>query len=90
MRWSSRVATLLRRGTESANLDSELAPAEIEALLARDRPAWDADAAVLHATAMLAIGAIDARNIDASSEVGGAIDEASESCHRQFWYPEQR
>ncbi len=76
-------------GTESANPDSELAPAEIEALLAKDRPAWVAHAAVLHATALQAIGAVDARNLDAISEVGGAIDEACEGCHQQFWYPEQ-
>jgi hypothetical protein len=77
-------------GTESDNPDSELAPAEIEALLAKDRPAWVAHAAVLHATALQAIGAVDARNIDAISEVGGAIDEACEGCHQEFWYPEQQ
>jgi len=77
-------------GTKSASPDSELEPAQIEALLAKDRPAWVAHAAVLHATAMQAIGAIDSRNIDAISEVGGAIDEACESCHLQFWYPNQK
>lgn len=77
-------------GSEAENPDAELAPAEIEALLAKDRPAWVAHAAVLHATAMQAIGAIDARDVDAISEVGGAIDEACESCHLQFWYPEQQ
>lgn len=77
-------------GTESENPDAELAPAEIEALLAKEKPAWVAHAAVLHATAMQAIGAIDARNIDAITEVGGSIDEACESCHLQFWYPDQK
>jgi len=77
-------------GTVSANPDSELSPAAIEALLAKDRPAWVAHAAVLHATAMQAIGAVDARDLDKISEVGGAIDEACESCHLQFWYPDQK
>jgi len=77
-------------GTKSENPEAELEPAQIEALLAQDRPAWVAHAAVLHATAMQAIGAIDSRNIDAISEVGGAIDEACESCHLQFWYPNQK
>ena len=77
-------------GTKSENPEAELEPAKIEALLARERPAWVAHAAVLHATAMQAVGAIDARNIDAISEVGGAIDEACEGCHLQFWYPEQQ
>src|SRR5688572_25895227 len=65
-------------GAESENPDAELAPAEIEALLAKERLAWVAQATVLHATAMQAIGAIDGRDIDAISEVGGAIDEACE------------
>ena len=65
-------------------------PAQIEALLKKDRPSWIAHAQVLHATALQAIGAIDARNIDQISEVGGAIDEACEGCHLQFWYPNQK
>ena len=77
-------------GTKSENPDSELEPAQIEDLLTKQRPAWVAHAAVLHATAMQAIKAIDDRNIDAISEVGGAIDEACESCHLQFWYPNQK
>jgi hypothetical protein len=77
-------------GTKSENPDAELEPAAIDALLKKDRPAWVAHTAVLHATAIQAIGAIDARNIDQISEVGGAIDEACEGCHLQFWYPEQQ
>jgi hypothetical protein len=77
-------------GTKSENPDAELEPAAIEALLKKERPAWVAHAAVLHATAIQAIGAIDARDIDQISEVGGAIDEACEGCHLQFWYPDQK
>jgi hypothetical protein len=77
-------------GTVSANPDSELDAAKIEALFAQERPAWVAHAEVLHVTAMQALAAVDARDIDKISEVGGAIDEACESCHLQFWYPEQQ
>jgi hypothetical protein len=77
-------------GTKSANPDAELEPAEIEKLLASERPAWIAHAQVLHVTAMQALTAVDARDIDKISEAGGAIDEACESCHLQFWYPEQQ
>jgi hypothetical protein len=70
--------------------DAGLAPAEIEALLAKQRPAWVAHAQVLRVTAMQALAAVDARDIDKISEVGGAIDEACEGCHLQFWYPEQQ
>jgi hypothetical protein len=77
-------------GTVSENPDSELQPAEIEALLAKERPAWVAHAQVLRVTAMQALAAVDARDLDKITEVGGAIDEACESCHLQFWYPNQQ
>ena len=76
-------------GARSENPDAELEPAAIDALIEKDHPSWVAHSAVLHATALQAIGAIDARNIDQITEVGGAIDEACEGCHLQFWYPEQ-
>jgi len=69
--------------------EGELAPAEIDALIASERPAWVAHAHVLYDTAIQAIAAIDARDADKISEVGGDIDAACESCHLQFWYPNQ-
>jgi cytochrome c556 len=77
-------------GTQSQNPGSELEPSAVEALLAKQRPAWVAHAQALHTTAMQALAAVDARDIDRISEVGGAIDEACESCHLRFWYPEQQ
>jgi cytochrome c556 len=68
----------------------ELTPAEVEALIATQRPAWVGYANVLHASAIQALAAVDARDTDAISEVGGTIDEACEACHVQFWYPDQR
>jgi len=31
---------------------------------------------------------VDARDLDAFTEAGGAIDEACEQCHKHFWYPD--
>jgi cytochrome c556 len=76
-------------GAKAAN-DSELGPEAIEALLAKQRPAWVAHAQILHIAAIQALAAVDARNLDAITETGGTIDEACESCHLQFWYPEQQ
>jgi cytochrome c556 len=76
-------------GTKSENPDAELEPEQIEALLAKDRPAFVAHAHALHEAAMEALRAIDARNIDGVSEAGGTIDAACEGCHLQFWYPNQ-
>ena len=77
-------------GTQSEAPDVELQPAEIEALIEQQHPAWVAHATVLHATAMQALAAVDARDTDKITEVGGAIDEACEGCHIQFWYPNQQ
>jgi len=76
-------------GTVSADPDAELTPEKIDALLTKQRGAWLAHTQVLHEAAMEALRAIDAKNIDAISEAGGTIDAACESCHLQFWYPEQ-
>jgi cytochrome c556 len=77
-------------GAKSENPGSELEPAQIQALMNKQRPSFVAHAHVLHEAAMEALRAIDARNIDKISEAGGTIDEACESCHLQFWYPPQK
>ena len=77
-------------GAKSENPGAELEPAQIQALLDKQRPSFVAHAHVLHEAAMQALRAIDARNIDGISEAGGTIDEACESCHLQFWYPPQK
>ena len=82
--------TAAHPGAKSENPGSELEPEQIQALLTKQRPSFIAHAHVLHETAMQALRAIDARNIDGISEAGGAIDEACESCHLQFWYPNQK
>ncbi len=70
-----------------ADDDDELGPAEIQALIDDNRPAWIAFAQVMHATALETIRVIDAKDVDGVSDVGGTIDDACESCHLQFWYP---
>ncbi len=76
-------------GAKSAAPDAELEPDQIKALIDKNHDAWIAHAHVLHEAAMQAIAAIDAKNGDQISEVGGTIDSACEGCHLQFWYPEQ-
>lgn len=77
-------------GAESEAPDVELQPAEIANLIESNRAAWVSHAHALQAIAMQAIQAVDDRDLDAITDVGGAIDEACESCHTQFWYPEQQ
>jgi len=76
-------------GAESEAPDVELGPAEIAKLIDGNRAAWVSYAHALQATAIEAVRAVDARDLDAITDVGGAIDAACEACHTQFWYPEQ-
>lgn len=76
-------------GVVSDAPEYELGPDQIQQLLDANRPAWNAHAQVLHSTALQTIKIIDNKDTDGLSEIGGAIDEACESCHLQFWYPNQ-
>lgn len=69
--------------------EGELAPADIQKLIAANRGAWVAHAKVLYEAVQEAIKAVDAKDIDKVSDAGGTIDSACEGCHLQFWYPEQ-
>ncbi len=66
----------------------DLPPEKSQALIAAERPTWLAYALLLQGSALSTIKAIDARDVDAFTEAGGAIDEACEQCHKRFWYPE--
>lgn len=76
-------------GAVSEAPEYELGPEQIQALIDADRPSWIAHATSLHGIALQTINIIDAKNSDGLSEIGGSIDEACESCHLEFWYPEQ-
>jgi hypothetical protein len=100
LRWSAvdlaESANLLMVPGRAVNLpgavagEGELAPDEIANLIETQRPAWVGYAHVLYEAAMEAVRAIDAKDPEAVSNAGGTIDAACESCHRQFWYPDQQ
>ena len=69
--------------------EGELAPEQIQKLIAANRGAWVAHAKVLYEAVQEAIKAVDAKDIDKVSDAGGTIDSACEGCHLQFWYPDQ-
>ena len=75
---------------KSKNPGSELEPAQMDALVARSPAVFAQKAAGIRAAALIALKAIDAKDVEGLSNAGGDIDEACESCHLVFWYPEEK
>ena len=67
----------------------ELTPAQIEEKVNKDRGAWDVKADALRMTATKAIAAAKAHDKDGILNVGEEIDNACESCHKVYWYPDE-
>lgn len=65
----------------------EMEPHEMEALINKDREAWERRAKVLHDASLGVLHAIDGKDAKALIEAGGTLDIACESCHLQYWYP---
>ena len=75
---------------KSNNPGSELEPSQMEALVAKDRAGFAKKAQGLVDASLIALKAIDAKNAEGLSDAGGDIDEACESCHLVFWYPNEK
>jgi cytochrome c556 len=68
----------------------ELEGEEMDALIAKDRAAWDKHARALYDAAMIAYRAADAKDADTIFEIGESIENACEGCHRTYWYPNEK
>jgi len=79
-----------RPGEKSETPGVELEPSEMEMLINKDLAAWRKRAHGLHEAGVAAIQAIDARDADKLFEVGEQIERACESCHSQYWYPNEK
>ncbi len=77
-------------GDKSENPDIELAPEQMQKLMDADRAAWVKNAHGLHDAAMVALKAIDAKDVKGLMDAGEGIDTACENCHKQYWYPDQK
>lgn len=69
---------------------TELHAEAIEALINAQWPIFIDRAHALQDAADLAVKAIDAKDVDKLEEVGGIIEHTCESCHSQFWYPDDK
>lgn len=66
-----------------------LSPQQIAAMIKNEPDVWVAMVSALDDSVQQAKKAIEDQDVEALMEVGGALDEACESCHMHFWYPDQ-
>jgi hypothetical protein len=78
-----------RPGEKSETPGVELEPEEMDALIAKDRAAWNARAKDLHDVMIQVIQAIDAKDAEKVFELGEQIEITCEVCHRAYWYPNE-
>ena len=64
-----------------------LAPEQIQKMIADDPASWTKFAHAMHESVVPALKAIDAKDSTALSDAGEGIDKACENCHLKFWYP---
>jgi hypothetical protein len=79
-----------RPGEKSETPGVELEPSEMEALINKDRAAWNQHAMDLHNIAAKVLPIIDAKDAQKLFDIGEDIDRACENCHRQYWYPNEK
>ena len=89
---STNVLMILDRpvaGPDRVVGEGELSTQEIGELIVKNRGAWVGYLRSLHELSMQTIQAIDARDAQKLSDLGGTMDELCQACHKQFWYPNQ-
>jgi hypothetical protein len=65
----------------------DFTPDQAQAAIAAERTTFVAFARALQDAGGLALAAIEKKDSAALLEAGGTLDEACETCHRKFWYP---
>jgi len=74
-------------GTKSETPGVELEPAEITALIKKNRESFDGFAKALQNAGLEALRASDTKNAALLLDMGARMDAICESCHQTFWYP---
>lgn len=74
-------------GTKSDTPGVELEPAQISALIKKNRKSFDDFAKALQVIGLDALQASDTKNAAVLLDVGARMDNICESCHQTFWYP---
>jgi cytochrome c556 len=78
-----------RPGEKSETPGVELEPEEMDVLIAKDRNKFNEHAKALYNAAKIAAQAAEKKDADKIFEVGETIEHACETCHREYWYPNE-
>ena len=76
-------------GAKSETPGVELEPAEIIALIRKNRKTFDGFAKALQLLGAEAMRASESKNAVLLMDIGARMDGVCESCHQTFWYPHQ-
>jgi hypothetical protein len=68
----------------------ELPPTQIQAKIAANQDLWLQHVRDLQAAALEALKITHDRNVEGLFNIGEKIDQACESCHLEFWYPDEK
>jgi cytochrome c556 len=79
-----------RPGERSENPEVELQPEQMQTLVDRDPALFRTRARALQDAAQAALRAIDAKNPKGLFDAATRLDKACESCHLQYWYPNDK
>jgi hypothetical protein len=77
-------------GAKSDAPGVELEPAQITTLVNKNRKSFNAFAKVLQALGVEAMQAIEAKDAARLLDIGAGMENACESCHQTFWYPQAK
>lgn len=80
---------MARPHEKSENPKLELEPEEMQKLIDADRKAWSNHANALHDAMAEALKQAQAKSADGVMAAGEQIENACESCHLRYWYPNQ-
>lgn len=85
-----RVVAHSGKQLEDSHIQGILSAPDIQKKIDADRGAFIRRAQALQQAAIQSLAAIDAKNVDQLIEAGGKLDQACESCHKQYWYPNDK
>jgi hypothetical protein len=77
-------------GTKSEAEGVELEPAQITALVKKNRQTFDSFAKALQAVGVEAMRASDAKDVMLLMDIGARMEGICEGCHQTFWYPPEK